>query len=296
MVNWILEKLFRLVTLGQETRMRFDLRCGERTLGALTVEPGRKPLLEHDLSFEQLRMRPQVKAFDEAGVPLEVVAAVDGSKVNAVLRDASGSERVAIGEDDFGFLDVDDSKKLAGLRTFPSGRGSIGNEPIAAGKLVFELGPFESVRIFGGRVLDLYHQVDDWIAGTLLKTERREYSLTEELYGSYKIPKLELKRHDGTHVAALVPIGAAVIAAEGRVELVGTRDRQPLVYFAAGGPQISVTSRGGPTPVQTSRRVFRDVASDGWYWLEDVRLGRARLLDCVLFKDLIRTVSDLYEL
>lgn len=256
--------------------MRINLRRGESTLAALVSEQGGKPKLEHDLSFELLRMRPHVSPASEDGQWLKI-------------------EQLGLGEDDFGFMDVADPKGIAGLRTVLTGPGSTGDQPIIPGELILELGPFEKVRIFGRRVLALYDRVEEWLNGTSLKPRRVEHSVREELYGRYNIPQLELESVDGADVTSLVPMGAEVIAAEGRVELVGTRDRQPLLYFAAGGPQINVNVGGGTQPVHVSHRVFRDVTSEGWYWLEDVRLGRARLLDGALFKDLIRAVSDRYE-
>jgi len=256
---------------------------------------GRKPLLQHELTFEQLRIRPQVLPVDENGTPLNIIERVLDDQVDAVLRDESGSQKAAVRKDTFGFLDVDEPKRVAGLRTIVSGAGSMGDKPTMPGALVLELGPFDKARTFGIRVLDLYKQVEGWVKDTSLKMEQQEHSVVEELYGSYNVPQLEVRRGDGAHVALLVPIGASVIAAEGRIEIVGTRDRQPLVYFAGGGPHVNVTIGGGPSPVQTSRRVFKDVTSEGWYWPEDVRLGRARPLDATLFKDLLRAVSDLYE-
>ncbi len=175
-------------------------------------------MLEHNLSFEQLQIRPQVSAFDEAGASLKVVERVVDGEVSAVLRDESGSEKASIRKDDFGFLEVEDSRSLAGLRTIQIGPGTMGSDRIAAGELALELGPFEKVRTFGTRVRNLYSRVAGWTAGTSLTTETHEYSVREEIYGSYEIPQLELKSTDGSHVAWLVPIGAAVIAAEGRVE------------------------------------------------------------------------------
>jgi hypothetical protein len=275
--------------------MRVDLRQGGRTLGTLIIEDNRNPLFEHELSFEQLRVRPRVSPADENGNSLKVIEGRLDENVGAVLLDGSGSKMLTVRKDTFGFLDVEDPKRLAGIRAVSVGAGSTGGKRIVAGGLILELGPFDKARIFGTRVLDLYKRVDGWVKDTSLKTERQDHSVTEEPYGSYNIPQLELKRGDGTHVATVVPMGASVIAAEGRIEIVGARDRQPLVYFAAGGPQVNVTIGGGTNPIPSSHPVFRDVKSEGWYWLEDVRLGRARPLDAALFKDLLRAVSDLYE-
>ncbi len=275
--------------------MQVSLRRGEQTLGTIIAAAGEVPRLEHDLTFEQLRMRPHVAPFDESGQLLKIKVGPIRQNVEVAFYDNAGVERLGLRKDDFGFLDLADSKAIAGVRAELTGAGSAGDQPVVASDFVLELGPFEKVRIFGRRISDLYRRVGEWIAGSSLKTERHDHWVTEAPYGSYNIPKLELIRGDGSHLASLVPMGAEVIAAEGRIELIGTRERQPLLYFAAGGPHINVTVDGGAKPAHISHPVFRGVTSEGWYWLEDVRLGRARPLDATLFKDLLRTVSDLYE-
>jgi hypothetical protein len=121
-------------------------------------------------------------------------------------------------------------------------------------------------------------------------------TLTEDIYGSYEVPLLQICTAEDRQVALLHPVGISVIAAEGRVDLIGNRDRQPIVYLATGGPQISVTERSGDSARRIVHPLFKDVTVAGWYWLEDVRLGRARKLDQVLFKELLKGVADLYEL
>ncbi|MGO9264659.1 MAG: hypothetical protein ACLQBA_07180 [Candidatus Binataceae bacterium] len=272
---------------------KFDLKQGDQTLGTLTLDANGKVTLQHELTFDQLRVHPRVVAVDEGAKQLRIddIRIGDSRKdAEVAFYDESGLEKLALRKDAFGFLDVHDPKSLAGLRTVLISPGS------APSQLVLELGPFEKVRVFAGRVLDLYGRVEDWLRDTSLMTARRDSCVTEGPYGTYNLPVLKIYHSDGREVATLVPTGAAVIAAEGRIEVVGSRDRQGLVYFSTGGPQIGLTVGSGPSATHTSRKVFRDVTSEGWYLLEDVRLGRAKSLDKSVFKDLLRGVADLYEL
>jgi hypothetical protein len=259
-------------------------------MATLVGEAGEKPTLEHELSLDQLSTRPRVLPVDETGRALKIEEGDIRKGIQIALYDGSGAEKLGLREDEFGLLDVRDPRKLAGLRTVPTDREH---------EIALELGPFESVRVFGRRVVHLYRRVEEWLAGTSLSIKRHDSSVNEEPYGLYWIPLLQINRGDGKQVARLVPIGASIIAAEGRVDLEGSVDTQPLVYFAAGGPEIGVTAgRGcGKThAIVMTHAIFKGVSSEGWYWLDNVRLRRARPLDKSLFIDLLKGVADLYEL
>ena len=94
--------------------MRVDLRRGEQTLGTLIIEDDRKPLLQHELSFEQLRVRPRVLPADENGNSLKVIEGRLDENAGAVLLDGSGSKMLTVRKDTFGFLDVEDPKETGG--------------------------------------------------------------------------------------------------------------------------------------------------------------------------------------
>lgn len=258
---------------------RFELKSGNTRLAVLTVSANGEMTLQHNLTEDLLPAPCIVSPFDESGRELEIRDG--GPGVAAVFVDDTGSIQLHLVADESGFVSVSDAKGLAGLRIR---------------QMTLELGPFYKVHIYRDRVYHLYSNIEGWLKGTSLKTKRLSFDVMENVYGSYKIDCLDISRADGTTVATLEPIGASVIGGEGRVDLVGSRDRQSIMYFGAEGPHIQVAIGAAPASRRVSHPLFKGVTTAGWYWIEDVRLGRARQLDEALFKDLLRGVADLYEL
>jgi hypothetical protein len=148
---------------------------------------------------------------------------------------------------------------------------------------------------FLARLDSLYKDVRKWLPNNL-KTRTKSLNLTEETFGSYTAQSLEIDSPDHRVIATLRPIGAAILGALGRTDLVGSRDTQIIVYYAKGGPVIrfSYKNAAGKEFDSHQRPLRQGVEKEGWYWIEDRRLGRARPLDKQLFCDLLREVSD-YE-
>jgi hypothetical protein len=141
------------------------------------------------------------------------------------------------------------------------------------------------------RLHDLYAQVRGWLADQPVILAEKSVAITEMLPGQYQAPSLEVVSQTGAPVAVLQPIGSWIIGALGRVDLSGTNDTAVLLYLPAGGGQWRVTIGGEET---RTAPFFRGVDHSGWYWIENVRLGRARSVDGELFLDLLVEVSD-YE-
>ena len=140
----------------------------------------------------------------------------------------------------------------------------------------------------------LFRNISGWLAGRDLSTLRTSVELYEEAYGKYQTDALSIRTQTGTEVALLTPVGASVIGASGRVDLVGTSDRDILVYLEQGGPTISKSvTVNGQVETQTVP-LYRGVSEAGWYWVESRKPSRARQLDKALFLDLLEEVSD-YE-
>lgn len=57
-----------------------------------------------------------------------------------------------------------------------------------------------------------------------LATERYSVELHENDYGRYSALALRLSTQDGVPIANLIPVGASIIGAKGRVDLEGTID------------------------------------------------------------------------
>ncbi|MBV8048987.1 MAG: hypothetical protein JO171_17695 [Paludibacterium sp.] len=145
------------------------------------------------------------------------------------------------------------------------------------------------------RVEALYRDVQQWCTTLGLIVTQGTVELNEEGLPRYDAPCLHIAR-DGAHIADLVPAGASVIGAQGRVDLVGRIARQALLFQIGKGPTISKrtvvdgkTTDGGP-----ERPMIPGINGDGWYWLEPPA-RRAKHVDETLFGDLLRDVSD-YDL
>lgn len=145
---------------------------------------------------------------------------------------------------------------------------------------------------FRQRVEQLYEVVGQWMPGEFISLHREPLTLNEEGIGEYVVDKLILEDQAQGKVATLVPKGALVIGAEGRVDLVGKYDMATLVWLKENEPAQIGGSDDTPRRVH---RFFNNIDSDGWYWIEDSRRGRAHPITSELLGELLAQVSD-YEL
>jgi len=145
------------------------------------------------------------------------------------------------------------------------------------------------------RVDDLLTQIEGWSSDKGLITQRYLIDLNEEAYGAYRAEGLRLSTAEGEQLGALIPVGASIIGAEGRVDFEGTIDQAILVDWDVGGPVFETTIKVGNDIKTTRQSVYRGVNEAGWYWVESRQLSRAHKLDERLFLDLLLLVSD-YDL
>lgn len=149
---------------------------------------------------------------------------------------------------------------------------------------------------FIARVNTLYSEVGSWLENEPFSTRKETIEINEKLAGKYEIESLTISDNEGILIAELRPIGAWIIAAEGRVDIIGKSDNENLVYIVSDGPHVTMQEKTENQKIQrSSRPIFKGIEGSGWYWIESKRLGRARLLDKNLFIDLMSVVSD-YEL
>lgn len=145
------------------------------------------------------------------------------------------------------------------------------------------------------RVDELLSLIKHWSHARGLIAARYPVQLSEEEYGSYTADGLHLSTTNGDRLGSLIPVGASIIGAKGRVDFQGTVDQAILVDWEAGGPVIESHITAPGSPVSTTRSIYRGVDEAGWYWVESRRLARAHKLDERLFWDLLFLVSD-YDL
>jgi len=125
-----------------------------------------------------------------------------------------------------------------------------------------------------------------------LATERYTLELHENDYGRYRALALRLATQDGVPIANLIPVGASIIGAKGRVDLEGTIDQAILVDWDKGGPAMRSTIAGGADGSSMAHPIYRGVDEAGWYWVESRKLSRAHKLDEHLFFELLFLVSE----
>jgi len=149
----------------------------------------------------------------------------------------------------------------------------------------------EHIDIYRERVNVLYLDVQKWVEP--LTTKMQEVEVLERVSGSYAVRSLEIMKSDGSEVIRLEPVGTWIIGAEGRVDLKGYNGKEVIIYLTNDGPALnfSETESDGETSKSTMA-LFQGVEQDGWYWIEDSRRGRARLMTQELFRDLVSEVSD----
>ncbi len=140
---------------------------------------------------------------------------------------------------------------------------------------------------------ELHDEVKKWIKKEKLVAQEKDVEINEEIPGRYQAPSLSIQDKSGKEIAELRPVGAWIIGAEGRVDVIGRLDQIHLVYLEPPGPGISVVvSDDGGKIERNSRILFQGVENPGWYWIEDKPRGKAHLINGELFMDLLSEVSD----
>mgnify|MGYP006448517043 CR=1 FL=1 len=145
------------------------------------------------------------------------------------------------------------------------------------------------------RLQSLLADVERWSQARGLLLQRDAISLNEEAYGVYRADTLRLLTPAGSPIAALIPVGASIIGAKGRVDLEGTIDQAILVDWDAGGPQFETSVHADGQVERRPQPIYRHVDEPGWYWVESRPLARAHKLDESLFFELLFLVSE-YDL
>ncbi len=144
--------------------------------------------------------------------------------------------------------------------------------------------------IYLDRVKAFFEQVETWLPKKELETVNIPRSIHDKT-GEYDAFGLAITKKDMLEaddaVADLFPQGSSILLGEGLIDLMGPFGEESIIYMLKDGLMI-FDAQGRERPM------FKGIAHDGWYWLEDARRNRALPLDSNLFMDLLAMVSD-YE-
>ena len=132
---------------------------------------------------------------------------------------------------------------------------------------------------FLNKLESLFANIETWVAAKGLHVLPSEMTLNEEAYGVYRVEKLAILTEDGKRVAEVLPVGASVIGAMGRVDLAGSVDREMLLFLDEGGASITTSTIVGNDKESHAGSLYRGVDEPGWYWIESRKISRARKLD-----------------
>ncbi len=142
-----------------------------------------------------------------------------------------------------------------------------------------------------------YAMVEEWLNGKFLSSKQVEYVVYEEASGKYETKKLLVYKNENNQIAELLPVGAWVIGANGRIDLIGNFDQQILVYLKKdikikASTTTSIGDEEHQEASKNSRSLYKGFEKAGWYWIEDNKLGKAHALNKDLFFDLLSEVAD----
>jgi hypothetical protein len=155
---------------------------------------------------------------------------------------------------------------------------------------------YESVKqLYTERLTTLYDNIEKWLDGEKFTFQPSKEFFEEGGLGQYEAPVLRiLSQETQKQIVVIRPAGAMIIAAEGRVDIVGDFDKESLIYLLPmSGIVASVSYRKGMEPPHTERKkisMFSGFEDEGWYWIEIRRLAKVRKVTSDLFKLLINEV------
>lgn len=139
----------------------------------------------------------------------------------------------------------------------------------------------------------LFESIKEWSSTANLEVSSSEININEEAFGPYNSLKLSIKNSSGKEIAQIIPIGASIIGANGRVDIKGLYDNIIIVLLNKGGPKITITTMDGDKSSTESTPFYKGIDEDGWYWIEDKR-DKGHLFNAELFFELLSEISD-YE-
>jgi len=150
--------------------------------------------------------------------------------------------------------------------------------------------PQEKQQLYLKRINQFFAQVKNWLSDDFETISTGNY-LVEDETGKYQIPALSIvkkeKHKPNNKVVDLFPKGTSVLMGEGFIEVHGVYGEESFIYMIKDG--WSIQDRLGKI-----RPMYKEVKTDGWYWLESYHRNKASLIDKEVLMDVLKTVT-LYD-
>jgi hypothetical protein len=139
-------------------------------------------------------------------------------------------------------------------------------------------------RLFIQKINALFSNIKEWLIGSDLRALSEDI-IIEDALGCYSIEKLLINTHSNKQIAQIIPVGALILGANGRVDINGLYDNETIVLLDKGGPSITIDDK--------QCYLYKAITESGWYWIEDKR-DKGHLFNAELFFELLAEISD-YE-
>ncbi len=148
----------------------------------------------------------------------------------------------------------------------------------------------EKQQLYQKRVDQFFAQIKNWLSDDfeIILTENE---LIEDETGKYQIPSLSIVKKEPSKpnkkIVDLFPKGTSVLMGEGFIEVHGVYGEESFIYMLKDGWVIQ--DRLGKI-----RPMYKDVKTDGWYWLESYHRNKASLVEQDVLMDVLKMVT-LYD-
>ena len=133
-------------------------------------------------------------------------------------------------------------------------------------------------------IKNLYQEINKWINNRPLKSQEKKIVIHEKAPGKYEVMKLIILDDNDNWIAELVPIGAWVIGAKGRIDLIGKLDKATIIDLEKGGPTLTTSLAEGKKEKENKiKYLYKGVDQEGSKIIKNNRLGRLYALDQKFF-------------
>lgn len=93
----------------------------------------------------------------------------------------------------------------------------------------------QTKQFFLTHINQLFGKAQNWLAAEKFQVKSGETKINEEITGIYTAPTLLVNAPDGEELAEIIPMGACIIEAKGRIDIEGFFGIEHLGYFINGG-------------------------------------------------------------
>jgi len=145
------------------------------------------------------------------------------------------------------------------------------------------------VQRFLEKLKELYTFVEAFCKEQGLNYRYEGIEICEEKAGRYKTEELFVYKND-VFLFKLKPIGAYIIAADGRVDLIGRFDERKLIFLTYPRELVSKIEIDNVIVEERKTPLYKGFKEEGWYIV--LERGKIKLLDKTSFCKALEEVSE----